>query len=244
MGQPDAALKDFQDGLAIWCKLCEIDPRDAQAQEDLTVSFIKLGSAKMQSGQPEAAMKYFQDGLEIAKKLLSANPKSSGAQARFRMFAIQTSLCGNAIVALGSLDRINSQPTANRSWLLYVRCEMLARQGDLPRVAEAAGKLHSLAGKDADILYFAAAGYSLCARILQTPPVGGIFPPDARPRELTAEQKAQRQKYVDQALGTLKDALAAGYHDANRIQTDDDLSALRSLPEFQKIVANIAAKKR
>ena len=153
----------------------------------------------MQSGQPEAAMKYFQDGLEIAKKLLSANPKGPSPQARFRMFAVQISICGDAIVALGGLDRINSQPTARKPWLLYVRCKMLARQGDLHGVAEAAGKLRSLAGKDADILYFAVAGYGLCVRILETPPVGGTFPPGAKPRELTPEQKAQRQKYVDLA---------------------------------------------
>jgi hypothetical protein len=109
-------------------------------------------------------------------------------------------------------------------------------KGDLPAVAEAADRLRKTAGKDAGAIYDSACGYSLCVRILETPPVGGAFPRGAKPRELTGDQKALRQKYVDLALGALKDAIAAGYHNVGQMRTDDDLIPLRGLPEFQKLL--------
>jgi len=54
----------------------------------------------------------------------------------------------------------------------------------------------------------------------------------AAPSLLTAEQVAERQKHIDHALETLRDAIKAGYKDFAHMQQDADLTVLRDLPEF------------
>jgi tetratricopeptide (TPR) repeat protein len=58
----------------------EADPRDAQAQRDLSVSFNKLGDVSFQTGDAAAALQFYSDGLEISKKLAAADPSNTEAQ--------------------------------------------------------------------------------------------------------------------------------------------------------------------
>ena len=239
MGQTETALKYYQDVLTIRRKLADADPHDALAQHDLAAVYNQLGEVAARMGRTEAALKYYQDDLAIRTKLAEADPRNAQARNDLVWVTQRIAYCMDVVVALGGLDAINNAPAQQRLGLLSIRISELARRGDLTAVAEAADRLRTLAGKDAEALYNAACGYSLCVRILEAPPVGGIFPHGAKPRELTADQKALRQRYVDLALSTLKDVIAAGYRDADHIRTDDDLIPLRSLPEFQKLLASI-----
>src|SRR5262249_52872063 len=59
----------------------------------------------------------------------------------------------------------------------------------------------------------------------------------ARGRDaLSPEEQAERQKYADLALETLRQAVAHGFRDLDRLQKEPDLAPLRSRPEFQKFL--------
>ena len=180
--------------------------------------------------------------MAICKKLAESDPNNAQARNDLNWVTRRMAYCNDAAIALAGLDSIDSSKAERRPWLLYVRCAELGRRGDLSAAAEAADRLRHSAGKDAVALYNAACSYSLCVRILETPPVDGTFRLGAKPRELTAERKAQRQKYIDLALAALKDAIAAGYRNAEQIRADTDLIPVRGLPEFQRLIGSIPAK--
>ena len=58
----------------------------------------------------------------------------------------------------------------------------------------------------------------------------------ARHQRQTDAEQAERQKFIKLALDALKESLAAGWDDFARIQKDDDLKPLRSLPEFEALI--------
>ncbi len=55
-------------------------------------------------------------------------------------------------------------------------------------------------------------------------------------------RQAEIAFYADQAMATLRDALAKGYKDADRMRTDKDLDPLRSREDFKMVVAELEAK--
>ena len=61
--------------------------------------------------------------------------------------------------------------------------------------------------------------------------------------ELTAEQSAERQQHIADALATLREAIAAGWKDFAHMQKDPDLAALRDLPEFKALLPGSESKK-
>jgi tetratricopeptide (TPR) repeat protein len=58
----------------------------------------------------------------------------------------------------------------------------------------------------------------------------------------TANANAERRKYHALALETLRQAVAHGFHDRERLQTSRELEPLRSSNEFQQLVTELTAK--
>jgi serine/threonine-protein kinase len=54
--------------------------------------------------------------------------------------------------------------------------------------------------------------------------------------DLSAEQQAERTLYLDQALETLRQAVAAGFRDAERLAAEADFAPLRSREDFKKLL--------
>jgi tetratricopeptide (TPR) repeat protein len=57
--------------------------------------------------------------------------------------------------------------------------------------------------------------------------------------ELSAEEAAQRRRCEDAAVETLRQAVAAGYRDADALQKDPRLAALRGRHDFQALLAGL-----
>ena len=55
-------------------------------------------------------------------------------------------------------------------------------------------------------------------------------------------RQAEMALYADQAMAMLRDAVAKGYKDADRMQTDKDLDPLRAREDFKTVVAELEAK--
>jgi hypothetical protein len=57
--------------------------------------------------------------------------------------------------------------------------------------------------------------------------------------ELSAQEHAERQRYADQALETLRQAVREGFADRDRLQNEPDLAPPRSSAEFQKLLQEL-----
>ena len=73
-GDNAAALKAYQEGLAIAKRLAELGPKHTEWQRDLFVSHTKVGDMHVKSDNNAAALKAYQDDLTIAKKLAELDP--------------------------------------------------------------------------------------------------------------------------------------------------------------------------
>ncbi len=79
-GDLSAALKSYQDGLAIADKLAKADPGHTGWQRDLSVSYNKIGDVQVAQGDLAGALKSFQDSHAIRDKLAKADPGHTGWQ--------------------------------------------------------------------------------------------------------------------------------------------------------------------
>ncbi len=245
LGQTEAALKYYHDDLEISRKLAEADPRNAQAQRDLSISYNKVGTAERQRFEYSVAIEHFHAGIAVLRAMIDRDQLAKESTAEIESLEHEIVRCQAAQLATAPLEEVLAQQADWISGLLSLRCSELARKGEFAEVAAAAGKLRERATNNADDLYGAACGYSLCVRVIETPPAGGVFlSGPAKARELTAAEQADRRKYIDLALATLKAAVAAGYKNGDQMKQDTDLIPLRGLPEFEALLKSLSAADR
>jgi tetratricopeptide (TPR) repeat protein len=79
-GQAKDALDYYQKCMQIRQRLAEADPKNAQAQRDLCVSFNSLGGVAMILGQARDALDYYQKSRQIAQHRAEEDPKNVQAQ--------------------------------------------------------------------------------------------------------------------------------------------------------------------
>ena len=61
-------------------RLAVADPKNAQMQRDLVVSYNNLGDATVQKGQAKEALDFYRKAVAIAERLAAAHPKDAQAQ--------------------------------------------------------------------------------------------------------------------------------------------------------------------
>jgi hypothetical protein len=83
--------------------------------------------------------------------------------------------------------------------------------------------------KDPLVLYQLACQLSGCARPVAP---GAAAQPSPSPGEL--------RRYADEAIATLRQAIDAGYQDLARIREDPDWDSVRSRPDFQALLRDLA----
>ena len=79
-GDLAAALKSYQDSLAIIERLARSDPGNSEWQRDLAVSYENIGAVQEAQGELAAALKSYQDGLAIFERLARSDPGNAGWQ--------------------------------------------------------------------------------------------------------------------------------------------------------------------
>jgi tetratricopeptide (TPR) repeat protein len=75
-----AAREQYETAHALAEKLADADKGDAQAQLDLSVSFIKLGDVRRQLGRTDAVLDSYRRSLDIAQRLADADKGNAHAQ--------------------------------------------------------------------------------------------------------------------------------------------------------------------
>jgi hypothetical protein len=90
---------------------------------------------------------------------------------------------------------------------MYKQVELVIAQaccGDHVKAADAAGRFRAAVAKDASILYYVGCVYALCVAA-----VGN----DPDKKQLTPEERSLREQYAKEAIATIRQAIAQGYHD-------------------------------
>jgi tetratricopeptide (TPR) repeat protein len=79
-------------------RLAEADPKNAEAQRDLSISYKKLGDMTLELGQAQIALEYYRKGFAINQKFAEAEPKNALAQ---RDLSYSYEKLGDATLKLG-----------------------------------------------------------------------------------------------------------------------------------------------
>lgn len=109
--------------------------------------------------------------------------------------------------------------------LLRLRAVELAKRGRLVDVAQAGAKLWELMPKTIANLYNAVCAYALCSAILA-----------GNTNNVTVVAEAEERTLINNSLACLKDAIAEGVDDFERMKKDVNLRALHLLPEFEQFI--------
>lgn len=211
-------------------QLAYANPGEPQFQRELMFAHLKLGKAEYDRYAYAAASRQYHQGIAILDGLTETG-RDSESDARSRDYLVQQALRAElAVTATTDWSSLIEEPDDELPILLEIRCTEFAKQGRLDEVERAAGELRVLSRDAADggpgILYNSARAFGMCALALE--PEEGT--------ELSAEQRARRQEFLDVSVACLKEAIDAGFGDFERMREDPALKALHDLPQFLEIL--------
>lgn len=224
-GQVPEALGHYQKALEIRQKRAAANPSDGQAQFELAVSLQKNGSVQQKEQQYEQAIETYGRGLTVLQSLKEQMRLAPANERWIGILELAIQQCKLAPTALTDWKVLLEQPVDVLPALLDLRGQEFVQAGRVADAIQAVAKLRELGTATKGQLYNAACVYGVCAARIKP-----------AKDELTAEQAAQRQKHIADALATLREAIKAGYKDLAHMQKDADLAPLRDLPEFNALL--------
>ena len=248
-GNRALALASYEQARAISQKLAEANPSAAQFQSDLAQSYNDIGFLHQESGELAPALASLEQARAILEKLAEANPAVSRFEAdlaqNHQVVGSIQDQTGHPAEALASYQRARAilqrlaelYPTVtlfqNRVAMSYSYVGLVRKRAGRP--AEAAAEFRraiavmeqlSTRQPDGYNLYNLACFRSLLSGIAAGPGSG-----------LTI---AEAGNLAEQAVLALRRAVAAGFRDVGFMRRDPDLDALRSRPDFQMLLMDLA----
>jgi len=243
------ALASYERARAISQKLADANPSVTQFQSDLAQSHNDIGFLQQESGYLALALASLEQARAISQKLADANPavtrfEGDLAQSHQVIGSIQDQT-GHPVEALASYERARAilqkladlYPTLtlfqNRLAMSHSYVGLARQRGGRP--SEAAVEFRRAVAIMERVSNLQPDGYNLynlaCFRSL----LSGI---GAQPRSgLTADEVSS---LGEQAVLTLRRAIAAGLRDVAFMRRDTDLDPLRSRPDFQMLLLDLA----
>jgi len=224
-GHATEAFAFYQQGLEIIQKLAEDNPTDGQAQVDLAATYGAFAHLQQQVKQYEQAIESYGRGLKVLQAMKDQGRLPSANERWIGIIEQSIQRCKHATMALGDWKTLLEQPADLLPVLLDLRGTELVKEGRTAEAVQAVAKLRELKTGTAGQLYNAACVYSLAAAsVAKDKP------------ELLADERALRDGYADEAVATLREAVAAGWKDFAHIKKDSDLDAIRQHPGYKAIV--------
>lgn len=86
-GDSAAALRSYEEDLAIWRMLADAQPANSQWQISLSLRHNKVGDAQRAQGDLRSALKSYQAALAIRKRLVASDPDQDELQLAFALSA-------------------------------------------------------------------------------------------------------------------------------------------------------------
>jgi serine/threonine protein kinase/tetratricopeptide (TPR) repeat protein len=219
------ARRYYEKAHAMREKVAAGNSRDTQAQRDLITGHTRLGRTCVAGYQFAEGVQRFEHAQEIVQRLVQEQRLVATDSV---VPEVESLLTGGrrSKSAVEDSEFIAAQPIADRPALLADRACGLAVQEQIADAIAAADMLRNLEPRNGEHLYRAASAYGLCASATGKDQA-----------QLTAEESAQCRKHVELALQTLREALAAGYQDFDRLGNDPSFHLCRDRPEFKDLLA-------
>jgi eukaryotic-like serine/threonine-protein kinase len=248
-GRAVAALAAYEKGRAISQELTETDASATQFQSDLAQSYIDVGRMNEEMDDFAAALTAFERAQSIAQRLAEANPAVSRfegvlAQSYQGIGSVQDHM-GLRDLAFASFDRarmiLQKLADANPTLTIF--------QNRLAMCHSYVGAARQRAGRPAD----AAAEFQKAVAIMER--LSNLQPNAYDLYNLACFQSllsgiaaetgsgltaADVERLGEQAMATLRRAVAAGLQDIEHMRKDLDLEPLRSRGDFQLLLMDLA----
>jgi tetratricopeptide (TPR) repeat protein len=214
-------------------------------RSDLGSALVDLGSLQIVAERQAQSLPLFQRAQALLEELVRDHPNDLGLQNRL------AKVLDNRGIALAELGRHGEAEEAFLAAIARQRAvsekapqvtkyrqHLSSHYFNLARVRRAAGRPAAAADaalerrahwpEDPNELYAVACDLALCIPLI-----------DQGRGDGADERRAERRKYLDLALETLRQAIRAGYGDIARMRSDPDLDPLRSSEEFQSLVSDL-----
>jgi tetratricopeptide (TPR) repeat protein len=245
----DDAREAFQQARDLLDRLVHAHPDAQSFRHALALSYHHLGVLHNQAGRLHAALRCHRRARELREELVAANPVASRFQSELALswhhlglvFEKRSRLTEAARAFQEAVHRQSAvvrrapgQPDHIRSLSSHY-AELAAVQRRLGQHAAAAltaGARARLRPRDPDHLYGVAHELALC--------VLGVG--RERPPLDDAERDRLRREYADRALDLLRQAVAQGFTDTDRLKEDGALDPVRSRAAFRELLAAVEGK--
>jgi serine/threonine-protein kinase len=235
-GRKSEALVAHRRALALRQRLADGNPGVTDFQNDLAASHNNIGVLFVESGNPSEALASYRRALAVWQKLADANPDAPVYRSVLGGVLNNTARIDMALGRWGEAYeqltravqfqqaalRANPKNPNYRQFLahhfanLWAACLALGRPAEAAAAAREFGKLS--AGRP-DERYRCAGFIARCV-----------------PR---ASDPAEARGYADEAMETLRSAVAAGYANGARMSQDADLVPLRGRDDFRRLVLGL-----
>ncbi|MFN9717369.1 MAG: tetratricopeptide repeat protein [Planctomycetota bacterium] len=234
LGRTDEALTQFQHGLKTRRALAAVDPDNSLWQKDVVVSLHRIGQVYMVRDEFTMARESHDACAAILRSMIDRGMTVNQSKQDLALAESSSQAARMSETSLGEWEALLAQPLATLPALLEMRGIHLTKRSRFPEAAQAAAKLKELDHATNVQLYNAACMFSLSAASVKA----------EEGKELTAEQTAQRNEWINAALATLKQSINKGWSDFAHMQQDSDLAPLRDFPEFKAMIPASAPPER
>jgi serine/threonine-protein kinase len=246
-GKPTEALNLYERALVIRQKLADANPGITRFQSDLALSYQVMGYQLLLAGKSAEALPAYKRGLAIRQKLADANPNVTDFQYDLSHshqtmgWALQRA--GKLAEAVEAFER--SIPIVQK--LVDANPNVIRWQSELAFDLVYIGFLGAKAGRTAEAVASYRRAAAIWTRLSSRTPhdLYNLACTHSRLAGLAAEpgsgmMATEGRAEADRAMDWLRQAVAAGYRKLTFLRTDPDLDPLRSRPDFQLLLMDLA----
>jgi serine/threonine-protein kinase len=239
-GRPAESLEAFRKAQALLERQIEADPADLDSRSELAVIINNMGIRQMERGQPDQALPLFRRNLSIHQELVKADPTNAlyrqmlahahgnvgTAQLRSARFDEALQSCREALPLYEALALAYPGQTGFQDDQIWIHALLANARVATGRTSEARAELREAERRlgqvpvpAPDTLVSLAGGYAMMS---------------------AAVGADEGQAYADQAMATLRRAVAAGWRDANDVHSDRSFVPLRSRADFRELEMDLS----
>jgi len=248
IGQPEEALRAYEQARDLAQRLFEQHPAVTEYVESLAKSLSNIAWLQAGRGRHAEALATYRTAQPHFEQIVRLRPQVPSYQFDLvlnheRIGHVQFAMgeFAAALVSYQTARAMLHELTAKHPAVVDYRKELLTcleclgilhiRTG---AAREAATVIAERAARDADN---AAVLYSAANYLAQCVPLVG-----RGKTSLTDEERAQRQRYADQVIDLLRQAIGRGFKDVERLNKERAFDPLRAQDEFKKLLAELQKK--
>jgi eukaryotic-like serine/threonine-protein kinase len=221
-------------------KLVTDFPAVPEYRVDLAGSYVNFGNLLRSQGQAEAGLAWFAKAIALVEPSVRTEPRSATEQLFLRNAYVNRALVldqlGRHADAITDWDRALALNTgaADAPRIRFLHVQFLARAsrhtlslvraGQHVKAVALANALAEAKDVPADTLYILAAVSALAT-------------------DSAKDDTTLREQYAARAVALLRQAVAKGYKDIAHLKKDEDLKALRSREDYQKLLQELEKTK-